>query len=97
MLARAGVQDSAREVILPGQGEIPPRPSGEIHYACSLPLTKGNEDVLLALGMNGEKLTPAQGFPLRAVVPGWYGMAAVKWLTRIAASSEPYHGYYQTI
>lgn len=101
LLARAGVRDSTREVILQGadQGEIkePPRPSGMIHYARSLPLQKANEDVLLALEMNGEKLTPTHGFPLRAVVPGWYGMAAVKWLTRIAASSEPYHGYYQTI
>jgi len=101
LLARAGVRDSTREVILQGadQGEIkePPRPSGKIHYARSLPLTKANADVLLAFEMNGEKLTPAHGFPLRAVVPGWYGMAAVKWLTRIVASSEPYHGYYQTI
>ena len=101
LLARAGVRDSVREVILQGadQGEIkePPRPSGKIHYARSLPLNKANDDVLLALQMNGEKLTPAHGFPLRAVVPGWYGMAAVKWLTRIVARSEPYHGYYQTI
>lgn len=101
LLARAGVHDSAHEVILQGadQGEIrdPPRPAGKIHYARSLPLTKAMKDVLLALQMNGEKLTPAHGFPLRAVVPGWYGMAAVKWLTRIAVSSEPYHGYYQTI
>ena len=101
LLARAGVRDSTREVILQGadQGEIKeaPRPSGKIHYARSLPLTKANQDVLLAIEMNGEKLTPAHGFPLRAVVPGWYGMAAVKWLTRIIATSEPYHGYYQTI
>lgn len=101
LLARARVRDSACEVILQGadQGEIkePPRPSGNIHYSRSLPLTKGNDDVLLALQMNGEALSPAHGFPLRAVVPGWYGMAAVKWLTQITASSEPYRGYYQTI
>ena len=101
LLARARVRDSAREVILQGadQGEIkePPRPAGKIHYSRSLPLPKAYEDVVLALMMNGEKLTPAHGFPLRAVVPGWYGMAAVKWLTRIAVSREAYHGYYQTI
>ena len=101
LLERAGVRDSVREVILQGadQGEIkePPRPAGKIHYARSLPLRKANDDVLLAWQMNGEALTPAHGFPLRAVVPGWYGMAAVKWLTRIVASSEPHHGYYQTI
>jgi DMSO/TMAO reductase YedYZ molybdopterin-dependent catalytic subunit len=101
LLERAGVRDSAREVVLQGadQGEIkePPRPSGTIHYARSLPLAKANEDVLIALRMNGEKLTPAHGFPARAIVPGWYGMAAVKWLTGIVVTSEPFHGYYQTI
>ena len=101
LLARAGVRASACEVILQGadEGEIkePPRPSGKIHYARSLPVYKAMDDVLLAFQMNGEELTPEHGFPLRAVVPGWYGMAAVKWLTRIAASKKPYHGYYQTI
>ena len=62
-----------------------------------MPLQKANEDVLLAFEMNGEELTPAHGAPLRLVVPGWYGMASVKWLTRIIASAQPFHGYYQTI
>ncbi len=101
LLERAGVRESVREVILEGadQGEIkdPPRPAGAIHYSRSMPLEKATGDVLLAFHMNGENLTPAHGYPLRAVVPGWYGMAAVKWLTRIVASAEPYHGYYQTI
>ena len=47
--------------------------------------------------MNGEDLTAAHGFPLRAVVPGWYGMAAVKWLTHIIVTAEPYSGYFQSI
>lgn len=101
LLARAGVRDSASEVILIGGdlGEVkdPPRPQGKIHYSRSLPLEKANSDVLLALRMNGRPLDPSHGFPLRAIVPGWYGMAAVKWLTRIVVSKEPYQGYYQTI
>ena len=101
LLQRAGVWDSVRDVILEGadEGEIkePPGPAGKIHYSRSLPLCKAQDDVLLAFQMNGEDLTAEHGFPLRAVVPGWYGMAAVKWLTRIVASTEPYHGYYQTI
>lgn len=101
MLARAGVRASAREVILIGAdlGEIkePPRPEIRIHYSRSLPLDKANDDVPLAWQMNGRPLGRAYGFPLRAVVPGWYGMAAVKWLDRIVVSSEPYQGYYQTI
>lgn len=101
ILKRAGVCASVCEVILEGadEGEIkePPKPSGKIHYARSLPLQKAREDVLLAFRMNGEPLTPEHGFPVRAVVPGWYGMAAVKWLTRVVASTEPYRGFYQTI
>jgi len=101
LLARAGVRPTAHEVILIGAdlGEIkhPPRPEGKIHYSRSLPLPKAMDDVLLVSRMNGQPLSPSHGFPLRAIVPGWYGMAAVKWLTRIVVSSETYHGYYQTI
>jgi DMSO/TMAO reductase YedYZ molybdopterin-dependent catalytic subunit len=99
--APRGLKDSVREVIFEGadRGEIkePPGPAGEIHYARSMPLEKANEDVLLAFKMNGEELTPAHGAPLRLIVPGWYGMASVKWLTRIIASAQPFNGYYQTI
>ena len=47
--------------------------------------------------MNGEPLTPSHGFPVRAIVPGWYGMAAVKWLQRVVVTDRPYNGYYQTV
>ncbi len=50
-------------------------------------------DVLLAYEMNGEPLPPQHGFPLRLVVPGWYGMASVKWLAGIAVVDEPFRGY----
>jgi DMSO/TMAO reductase YedYZ molybdopterin-dependent catalytic subunit len=101
VLRRAGLNHSVREVIFEGadRGEIkdPQGPAGKIHYARSMPLEKANEDVLLAFKMNGEELTPAHGAPLRVIVPGWYGMASVKWLTRIIASAQPFNGYYQTI
>ena len=45
--------------------------------------------------MNGEPLPPQHGFPLRLVVPGWYGMTNVKWLPRSGASTEPFEGYQQ--
>jgi DMSO/TMAO reductase YedYZ molybdopterin-dependent catalytic subunit len=101
VLRRAGVKTTAREVIFEGadKGEIKeaPRPSGKVHYARSMPVDKAMEDVLLAFQMNGQELTPAHGFPVRAIVPGWYGMASVKWLTRIIASAQRFHGYYQTV
>lgn len=101
VLCRAGLNHSVREVVFEGadRGEIkePPGPAGYNHYARGMPLKKSNEDVLLAYRMNGEELTPAHGSPLRVIVPGWYGMASVKWLTRIIASAQPFNGYYQTI
>jgi DMSO/TMAO reductase YedYZ molybdopterin-dependent catalytic subunit len=54
------------------------------------------EEVLLAYDMNGAPLLPQHGFPLRLVVPGWYGMASVKWLTRITLVDSPFDGYQQS-
>ena len=70
---------------------------GEIQqYERSLPLEEAlRDDVLLAYGMNGGPLLPQHGFPLRLVVPGWYGMTHVKWLTRITVVAEPFTGYQQ--
>jgi DMSO/TMAO reductase YedYZ molybdopterin-dependent catalytic subunit len=53
-------------------------------------------EVLIAYQMNGRDLSPDNGYPVRAIVPGHYGMASVKWLTRIQAVREPFHGYWQT-
>jgi DMSO/TMAO reductase YedYZ molybdopterin-dependent catalytic subunit len=54
-----------------------------------------DDNVLVAWAMNGEPLPPQHGFPLRLVVPGWYGMASVKWLKRIEAMAQPFDGYQQ--
>ena len=54
-----------------------------------------NADVLLVHAMNGQPLLPQHGFPLRLIVPGWYGMASVKWLDRIEALITPYQGFQQ--
>jgi DMSO/TMAO reductase YedYZ molybdopterin-dependent catalytic subunit len=47
--------------------------------------------------MNGRPLEPQHGFPLRLLVPGWYGMTSVKWLTRIDAVTKPFEGYQQRV
>jgi DMSO/TMAO reductase YedYZ molybdopterin-dependent catalytic subunit len=87
LLERARPKAGAIEVILDGadEGEADktPTPAGKISFCRSLPLSKAREDVLLAYEMNGEKLSATHGFPLRAIVPGWYAMASVKWLRRI--------------
>ncbi|HEY5086962.1 MAG TPA: sulfite oxidase, partial [Gemmatimonadaceae bacterium] len=102
LLDRAGVKAAAVEVVLEGadEGEITeePKSPGVIRFARSLPLAKALKDeVLIAYQMNGQDLSPEHGFPARAVVPGWYGMASVKWLTRVAVSAMPFQGYWQTL
>ena len=62
----------------------------------SLPLaTALDDDVLLAYELNGAPLPPQHGYPLRLLVPGWYGMTNVKWLARITLVAEPFSGYQQ--
>jgi DMSO/TMAO reductase YedYZ molybdopterin-dependent catalytic subunit len=102
VLARAGVREAAVEVILEGAdaGEIQeePKSPGKLHFARSLPLDKARKpEVLLAYRMNGEELPGAHGFPVRVLVPGWYGMASVKWLTRVIVTDRPFRGYFQSL
>jgi DMSO/TMAO reductase YedYZ molybdopterin-dependent catalytic subunit len=84
LLDRAGVKTGACEVILEGADggliENPKAPPGELKFARSVPLVKAHGDVLLAYKMNDVDLPPQHGFPLRAIVPGWYAMASIKWL-----------------
>jgi DMSO/TMAO reductase YedYZ molybdopterin-dependent catalytic subunit len=101
LLKRARVAKAGLEVVLEGADEgattAEPRTPGTIRFARSVPLAKAHEDVLLAYAMNGEALSPEHGWPLRAVVPGWYGMASVKWLTRAIVVDRPFGGFYQTL
>jgi hypothetical protein len=55
-----------------------------------------HRDTLLVTKMNGELLDPIHGYPVRLVVPGWYGVASVKWVSRIAAIDHAFTGYYQS-
>ena len=93
VLGRAGVGEDAVEVLFTGldhglEGDA------EQDYERSLPLAEAlREDVLLAYEMNGAPLLPQHGFPVRLVVPGWYGMTHVKWLSRITMLREPFAGY----
>jgi sulfane dehydrogenase subunit SoxC len=95
LLEEAGVADGAVEIVFTGldrgvEGGI------EQVYQRSLPVAEAlRDEVLLAYEMNGAPLLPQHGFPLRLVVPGWYGMASVKWLARIDAVERPFEGYQQ--
>jgi DMSO/TMAO reductase YedYZ molybdopterin-dependent catalytic subunit len=100
LLDRAGVKSRAREIILEGADrgklEDPKSPPGEFNFARSIPLEKAR-DVFLAYKMNDVDLPAENGFPVRAIVPGWYAVASVKWLQRIIVTDRPFNGYYQTL
>ncbi len=100
VLSTVPTSDDVREVLAEGadSGErddaLTPAP---VRFARSLPLAVAqHDDTLLALEMNGEPLTPAHGAPVRLVVPGWYGMANVKWVTTLSLRTTPFEGYFQT-
>jgi DMSO/TMAO reductase YedYZ molybdopterin-dependent catalytic subunit len=95
LLDEAGLHDDATELVFTGadrgvQGGV------EHDYQRSLAISEARrQEVLLVDEMNGAPLQPQHGFPLRLLVPGWYGMASVKWLGRIEAIAEPFNGYQQ--
>lgn len=97
LFERSKIEVRAVEVLFKGadQGTEPDHPE-TMCFARSLPLAKAlHPDTLLAVRMNGELLTESHGAPVRLFVPGWYGVASVKWLTRIEVIDRPFHGYFQ--
>jgi DMSO/TMAO reductase YedYZ molybdopterin-dependent catalytic subunit len=99
VLEKAGVRPGSVEVLFEGSdwGTEADHPE-PMHFARSLPLAKAlDPDTLLAVRMNGELLEPDHGFPLRLFVPGWYGVASVKWLHRIEVLDRPFKGYFQSV
>lgn len=99
VLEQAGLWPDAVEVLFEGcdRGSESDHPE-PMHFTRSLPLAKAlDRDTLLVTRMNGELLSASHGFPLRLFVPGWYGVASVKWLRRIEVINRPFHGYYQSV
>lgn len=95
VLARAHLLPGAVEVVFSGLDRGLEH-GVEQQYQRSLPVSElTGPDALLAYAVNGGPLPPQHGFPLRLVVPGWYGMTNVKWLTAMTAVDEPFAGYQQ--
>jgi len=97
VLDRAGIRTGAREVLFRGaDGGQMEGHSGPIRFERSLQLDHARDaDLLLAYAMNGEPLPIQHGYPVRLVVPSWYAVASVKWLTEIELIDRPFSGYYQ--
>jgi DMSO/TMAO reductase YedYZ molybdopterin-dependent catalytic subunit len=99
VLERAGVRPGAVEILFEGAdvGSESDHPD-PMNFARSLPLSKAlDRDTLLVTRMNGELLSGDHGAPLRLFVPGWYGVASVKWLRTLEAVAQPYRGYFQSV
>jgi len=93
ILDESGLRNDAVEIVFTGLDRGVE--GGEVQYY-QRGLTVGEalrDEVLLAYEMNGEPLQPQHGYPLRLLVPGWYGMASVKWLGRIEAVADPFQGF----
>jgi DMSO/TMAO reductase YedYZ molybdopterin-dependent catalytic subunit len=93
VLEQAGLRETAVDVVATGldrgiENEVDQR------YQRALPLAEAlREEVVLAYELNGGPLPPQHGFPLRLVVPGWYGMTNVKWLASLTVTDESFTGY----
>src|SRR6516164_846185 len=97
ILDRAGLKPQAQEIVFRGadQGNVGDA-ADPIRFERSLPVTDaGHSGSLLAYAMNGEPLPLEHGHPLRLIVPGWYAVASVKWLTEIEVTGAPFTGFFQ--
>jgi DMSO/TMAO reductase YedYZ molybdopterin-dependent catalytic subunit len=92
LIERAGPRPDARHVWFECADAAPL--SGTPAFTRSIPLEKAMDDVLLATRMNGEPLPVMHGGPARIVVPGWYGMASAKWVTRIRLEPGPSDNHF---
>lgn len=97
VLRECGVAPDATHVLVTGaDGGHRADADGFVPFARALPLEVAlAPDTLLALEMNDRPLLPAHGAPVRLVVPGWYGMASVKWVARIELLTREFDGYFQ--
>jgi DMSO/TMAO reductase YedYZ molybdopterin-dependent catalytic subunit len=97
ILDRAGIRSGAKEVLFRGAdgGTVDGRPES-MRFERSLQVDDARDaDVLLAYAMNGEPLPAEHGYPLRLIVPRWYAVASVKWLSEIELIDRTFTGYYQ--
>jgi DMSO/TMAO reductase YedYZ molybdopterin-dependent catalytic subunit len=103
VLDMAGVKPNAKEFVFFGadKGEDDVDFRGNVtkvvqQFGRSMSRDKSlSPELLLAYNMNGEPLTKHQGFPLRLIVPGWYGVTNVKWLSEIYLQEDEYLGKFQ--
>ncbi|MBM3600665.1 MAG: sulfite oxidase [Alphaproteobacteria bacterium] len=97
VLAQAGLRPGIAELSFTGADYGIERGYATAFIRALTPQDALRPEVLLVYAMNGQSLPPQHGAPLRLIVPGWYGMASVKWLMRIRALDQPVQAYHQRI
>ena len=97
LLEPAGLSAGTVEILFRGADSGAVKDAGGvIAFERSLPLSRAlADDVLVAYAMNGAPIPDEHGAPVRLIVPGWYGMASVKWLAQIIALEAPFRGFFQ--
>ena len=83
LLEEAGIDPAGKWVLFEGA-------DGSAHTR-SIPIEKVLDDTMIVYAMNGERLRPENGYPVRVVIPGWEGNVSVKWLRRIKVGDQPWH------
>jgi sulfane dehydrogenase subunit SoxC len=76
--------------VRPGAGWVIAEGADACRMERSIPIAKAMDNILVAYGQNGEAIRPAQGYPLRLIIPGWEGNSNVKWLQRLRVTDQPY-------
>jgi len=88
LLEECGIDPSAKWMIAEG-GDAP-------HLMRSVPLSKGQDDAMIALFQNGEPLMPGNGYPMRLLLPGWEGNLNIKFVRRIKLTTEPAMSFWES-
>jgi DMSO/TMAO reductase YedYZ molybdopterin-dependent catalytic subunit len=97
VLERAGITRQAVDVMPEGLDAAVVQNGVDVgHVRRPLPVAKALADALLAYEMNGQTLPPDHGFPVRLVVPGWVGIANIKWVGQIEVSKDPLYSFWNT-
>jgi DMSO/TMAO reductase YedYZ molybdopterin-dependent catalytic subunit len=96
LLELTRIKAGVSEVVFRGR-DAGVKSSQYIHFERSLPIAKAlHPDVMIAYEYNGKPISHKHGFPFRLIVPGWYGMASVKWLNEIILIKDNFTGAFQT-
>ncbi|MBT2641667.1 sulfite oxidase [Bacillus sp. ISL-41] len=96
LLEYTGIKEGVSDVVFRGR-DAGIKNSKYVHFERSLPIAEAlNPDVMVAYEYNGKPIPHKHGFPFRLIVPGWYGMASIKWLNEIILIKDKFTGPFQS-